>query len=92
MNSTSLAIGWVQLLALLAAEVGLVALGVVLVRRRCPPSAAWHRTFCQASIAAVLVITAGELSGSVRLLGGWAANTLAWRDKNGPPEGSEAVR
>ena len=92
MNSTSLAIGWVQLLALLAAEVGLVALGVVLVRRRCPPSAAWHRTFCQASIAAVLVITAGELSGSVRLLGGWAANTLAWRDKNGPPEGSEAVQ
>jgi hypothetical protein len=36
MTSTSLAIGWVQLLALLAAEVGLVALGVALVWRWCP--------------------------------------------------------
>ena len=74
MTSTSLAIGWVQLLALLAAEVGLVALGVALVRRWCP-SAAWHRTFCQAGIAAVLVITACELSGSARMLGRWATNT-----------------
>ena len=78
MNSPSLVVAWVQLLALLAAEVGLVALGVALLRYW-SPSAAWRRTFCQTGIAAVLIITACELSGSARLLGNWAANALAWR-------------
>ena len=64
------------------------------------PSAAWHRTFCQAAIAAVLVITACELSGSARLLGGWATNALAgwdsgrWlgRSHSPPLESSTAPR
>jgi beta-lactamase regulating signal transducer with metallopeptidase domain len=83
MNSTSLAIGWVQLLALLAAEVGLVALGVALVRRWCP-SAAWHRTFCQVGIAAVLVVTVCELSGSARVFGGWAASVMSRQQGESP--------
>ena len=72
---------WVQLLALLAAEVGLIALGVALLRRW-SPSAAWRRTFCQAGIIAVLVVTACELSGSARALGGWAASTLTWKPRD----------
>jgi hypothetical protein len=78
MTSASLAMAWLQLLALLAAEVGLIALGVELLRHW-SLAAAWRRTFCQAGITAVLVVTVCELSGSARALGGWAASTLAWR-------------
>jgi hypothetical protein len=77
MTSASLAMAWLQLLALLAAEVGLIALGVALLQRW-SPAAAWRRTFCQVGITAVLVVTACELSGSARSLGGWAARTLPW--------------
>jgi hypothetical protein len=78
MTSASLAMAWLQLLALLAAEVGLIALGVALLQRW-SPAAAWRRTFCQAGVTAVLVVTVCELSGSARALGGWAASALAWR-------------
>jgi hypothetical protein len=78
MTSASLAMAWLQLLALLAAEVGLIALGVELLRHW-SLAASWRRTFCQAGITAVLVVTVCELSGSARALGGWAASTLAWR-------------
>ena len=78
MTSASLAMAWLQLLALLAAEVGLIALGVAL-RRRWSPAAAWRRTFCQAGITAAFVVTVCELSVSARALGGWAASALAWR-------------
>ncbi len=76
MTNPSLMTVWAQLLALLAAEVGLVALAVGGLRQW-SPSAAWRRTFCQAGIAAVLVLTACELSGSARTLGHWAVNALA---------------
>jgi beta-lactamase regulating signal transducer with metallopeptidase domain len=66
---------WLQLLALLAVEVGLIALGVALLRRW-SPTAAWRRTVCQAGVTAVLVITICELSGSARVLGSWAASAL----------------
>jgi hypothetical protein len=71
MMSVSLAMAWLQLLALLAAEVGLIALGVALLRQ-CSAAASWRRVFCQAGILAVLVVTVCELSGSARALGGWA--------------------
>jgi len=78
MTSASLAMAWLQLLALLAAEVGLIAFGVALLWQW-SPTAAWRRTFCQAGITAVLVVTFCELSGSARALSGWAASALAWR-------------
>ena len=77
MSTASLAMTWLQLLALLAAEVGLIAVGVALLLRW-SPSAAWRRTFCQAGIAAVLIVTACELSGSARVLGSWAVSALTW--------------
>ncbi len=89
MTSPPLTTAWFQLLALLAAEVGLIALGVALLRLW-SPSAAWRRTFCQAGIIAALVITACELSGSARMLGGWAADTLIWRKAASPATPSQA--
>ena len=83
MTTASLAMAWLQLLALLAAEVGLIALEVALLLRWSPASA-WRRTFCQAGITAVLVVTVCELSGSARVLGGWAANALTWRGGDRP--------
>jgi len=74
---------WAQLLALLAAEVGLVALAVWGLRQW-GPSAAWRRTFCQAAIAAVLVLTACEISGSARALGHWAVSALAPQGRHEP--------
>jgi beta-lactamase regulating signal transducer with metallopeptidase domain len=71
MTTSSLATVWVQLLALLAVEVGLVTLLAALLRRW-RPSAVWQRTSCQAGIAAVLLVTACELSGSARWVAGWA--------------------
>ena len=78
MMTHRLAMAWLQLLALLAAEVALIAV-VVALPRHWSASAAWSRTFCQAGIVAVLVLTSCELSGSARVLGGWAARTLVWR-------------
>lgn len=83
MTNPSLMTVWAQLLALLAAEVGLVALAVWGLRQW-GPSAAWRRTFCQAAIAAVLVITACELSGSARALGHWAVSALAPQGRHEP--------
>ena len=83
MTSPSLMTVWLQLLALLAAEVGLVALAVWGLRQW-GPSAAWRRTFCQAAIAAVLVITACELSGSARALGHWVVSALAPQARHEP--------
>jgi len=75
MTNVSLAMAWLQLLALLAAEVGLIAVGVALLR--CwSPTAAWRRTVCQAGVTAVLVVTVCELSGSARVLGSWVASAL----------------
>jgi beta-lactamase regulating signal transducer with metallopeptidase domain len=76
---------WLQLLALLAAEVGLVALVVALLRRG-SRSAAWGRAVCQAGIIAVLALTVCELSGAARGFGGWAKDALSWRG-----EAAEAV-
>ena len=90
MTTASLAMAWWQLLALLAAEVALIALAVALLRRL-SSSAAWNRTFCQAGIVAILVITAGEFSGSARVLGGWAAGALAWRHGEQLPARSETL-
>jgi len=90
MTLPPLTMAWFQVLALLAAEVGLVALGVALLRRW-SPSAAWRRTFCQTGITAALVITACEFSGSARILGGWAADTLSWRKAAGLPKPSQAT-
>lgn len=78
MTASSLAIVWAQLLAWLALEVGLIALAVALLRYWCV-AATWRRTFCQVSVAAVLVVTACELTGSARLLGSWATSKLAWQ-------------
>src|SRR2546421_2849716 len=66
---------WLQLLALLAVEAGLVAL-VVAVWQRHTSSAAWRRTICQAGVVGILLLTLSELSGSGRLLGGWIANAF----------------
>jgi len=61
---------WLQLLALLAVEVGLVALAFRLLRGW-SASAAWRRTFCQAAITGVLALTLCELSGAGRKMAGW---------------------
>ena len=60
---------WFPLLALLAVEVGGIA-ALVEVLRRWSRSAGWRRTFCQAGLVAVLVLSAGELSGAARLIAG----------------------
>lgn len=62
---------WFPLLALLAAEVGVVALLVELLRRG-SSSAAWRRTFCQAGLVAMLVLSVGEMSGVARSIAAWA--------------------
>jgi beta-lactamase regulating signal transducer with metallopeptidase domain len=90
MTTASLAMAWLQLLALLAAEVGLIALGVALLRRW-SLSAAWRRTFCQAGITAVLVVTACELSGSARVLATWAASALTWTNGDHLPRPTEVT-
>ena len=79
MNSPSLFVVWVQLLALLAVEVGLIALSVALLWRR-SSSAAWRRTFCRIGIMAALGATTCELSGSARALAGWPARLFARRE------------
>ena len=76
MTSSSLAAVWCQLLALLGLEVGLIVLAVVLLQRW-TRWAAWRRTFCRAGVTAVLVIAACELSGSARVLAGWAGAAVS---------------
>ena len=90
MSTASLAMTWLQLLALLAAEVGLIAAGVALLLRW-SPSAAWRRTFCQAGVAAVLILTACELSGSARVLGSWAVSSLTWPKSDNAPQRVEVL-
>jgi beta-lactamase regulating signal transducer with metallopeptidase domain len=90
MTNASLAMAWLQLLALLAVEVGLIALGVALLRLW-SPTAAWRRTVCQAGVTAVLVITICELSGSARVLGSWAASTLHGQFMGHPQPGPAAA-
>jgi beta-lactamase regulating signal transducer with metallopeptidase domain len=79
---------WLQLLALLALEVGLIALAVELLRRW-SPTAAWGRAFCHAGIIAVLAVTACEFSGSARVFGRWAASAMSWRRGEGSSTRSE---
>jgi beta-lactamase regulating signal transducer with metallopeptidase domain len=74
-NSPALLLLWFQLLALLALEIGLVALVLALLRRS-RVSAAWRRTFFQAGIIAVVVLAASELSGSGQALVGWVVRTI----------------
>src|ERR1019366_647361 len=88
MRNASLAMAWLQLLALLAAEVGLIVLGVALLRRW-SPTAARRRTVCQAGVTAVLFGTVCEVSGSARVLGSWAASALAWRHNDILPQRAE---
>jgi beta-lactamase regulating signal transducer with metallopeptidase domain len=74
---------WLQLVALLAVEVAVVALAVALVQRWAP-SAVWRRAFWQVGVVSVLVLTAGELSGAARGFAGWVARAAA-RQSNGAP-------
>jgi beta-lactamase regulating signal transducer with metallopeptidase domain len=88
MNTLIPVTAWLQLLALLAVEVGLIALAVA-VLRRWSPTAAWGRAFCHAGIIAVLAVTACELSGSARILGNWAASAVSFRKGDRPAARSD---
>ena len=69
MNASPLWSFWFPLLALLAAEVGIIA-ALVAAAQGLSPSAGWRRTFCQAGLVAVLVLSVGELSGAARQAAG----------------------
>src|SRR2546425_82785 len=76
MSSQLLTSVWLGLLAVVAIEVGLIALLLAVAQRR-KASAAWQRTFCQAAVVGVLLITLGEFSGAGRGLATWAAGGIA---------------
>ncbi|MGO8676504.1 MAG: M56 family metallopeptidase [Limisphaerales bacterium] len=79
MSGGSLQTFWFPLLALLAVEVGVIA-GLVEVSQRWSSSAGWRRTFCQAGLVSMLVLTVGELSGAGRLVAARVAGAVAgWR-------------
>ena len=67
MNSYPLTIFWLRILALIAVEVGLVAMCFALAQRWFR-TAAWRRTLCQAALITSLVIAFSELSGAGRSL------------------------
>jgi beta-lactamase regulating signal transducer with metallopeptidase domain len=70
MTAGSLDTFWLPLLALLAVEVGAIA-ALAEVLRRWSSSAGWGRIFCQGGLVAVLVLSAGELSGAAGFVAGW---------------------
>src|SRR4051812_16113680 len=65
MNGYPLTIFWLRILAIVAVEVGLVALCFALLQLWCR-TAAWRRTFCQAAMITALVVAFSELSGAGR--------------------------
>jgi len=67
MNSYPLTTLWLKILALIAMEVGVVALVLLVVRRSCR-TAVWRRTLCQAALITSLVLAFSELSGVGRSL------------------------
>src|SRR5882672_5270885 len=69
MNAGDLNKQWLELLAILAGEVALLAL-LLWTTQRTRISAGWRRTFCQAVMTGVIVISLFELSGSGRMLAG----------------------
>lgn len=75
---------WLQLFALLAVEVGVIAMaGAVL--QRWAPSAAWRRTVWQAAMVSVLGIALCELSGSGRGVASWALMVASGQAAVAPP-------
>jgi beta-lactamase regulating signal transducer with metallopeptidase domain len=65
MNTYPLTTLWLQILAVLAVEVGLVALLFAAVQRRCR-TATWQRTLCEAALVTSVVVAFSELSGTGR--------------------------
>ena len=63
MNGYPLTIFWLRILAIVAVEVGLVALCFALVQTMVP-AAACAETFCQAAMITALVVAFSELSGA----------------------------
>src|SRR5262245_43329760 len=65
MNTYPLTTLWLQILALIAVEVGVVALLFAVVQRRCR-TATWQRTLCEAALVTSVVLAFSELSGAGR--------------------------
>ena len=65
MNSYPLTIFWLKILAIIAVEVGVVALLFAMVQRWCR-TAVWRKTLCQAALVTTLVLAFSELSGAGR--------------------------
>ena len=82
MNTLVPMTAWLELLGLLAVEVGLIAVAVALLRRW-SPTAAWGRTFCHAGLIAVLAVTGCELSGVGRVAGRWVAGVVGRNGRDG---------
>ncbi len=57
---------WIQWLAVLALEAGLLGLVLALLLRH--RAAVWRRTFCQAATLALLLLVACDISGEARHL------------------------
>jgi len=91
MNTIVPVTAWLQWLALLTVEVGLIAVAVALLRRW-SPTAAWARAICHAGIIAVLAVTACELSGSARAFGHWAASAVSLRNGEGSSARGEVAQ
>lgn len=82
MTSTVPSVVWLQWLALLAAEVGVIAL-VVAAAQRHVKSPAWRRTLWQAATVSVLGIASCEFSGAAREVAAWISNSVAQNRPNG---------
>ena len=82
MNTLVPMTAWLELLGLLAVEVGLIAVAVALLQRW-SPTAAWGRTFCHAGLIAVLAVTGCELSGVGRVAGNWVAGVVGRNGRDG---------
>src|ERR1043165_4577137 len=67
MNLYPLTTLWLQILTMIAVEVGIVALFLA-VAQRWSRTAVWRRTFCQVALISSLVIAGSEFSGAGRSL------------------------
>lgn len=65
MNSYPLTIFWLRILALVAVEIGVVALLFAVAQRRCR-TAAWRKILCEAALITAGVLAFSELSGAGR--------------------------
>jgi len=65
MNSYPLTIFWLRILAVVAVEIGVVALLFAVAQRRCR-TAAWRKILCEAALITAGVLAFSELSGAGR--------------------------